>query len=54
MSPDRYREVETGAARFRHAHGPHTLDMRNGRLLFDWYEERFSLLAGAGRVLNKL
>ncbi|HXG99001.1 MAG TPA: hypothetical protein VNI79_01125 [Sphingomicrobium sp.] len=54
LSPDIYRETEIGAAAFQHAKGPHTFNHNHNRLLFDWYEERFSLLAGVRRVLNRL
>ena len=49
-----YRETETGAASFDGVEGPHTLDMKAGTLLFDWYEQRFSALAGIRRLMNRL
>ena len=54
LTPDRYAEAEAGSASFDEVRGPHTLDMRDGELLFDWYDERLSLLAGARRLLNRL
>ena len=54
LSPDRYRETELGARSFDRVKGPHTLDVQGGTLLFDWYEEHFSLLAGVSRLMNRL
>ena len=54
LSPDDYRETEVGSASFDQVRGPHTLDVREGELLFDWYEERRSPLAGVRRLLNRL
>jgi hypothetical protein len=54
LTPDRYQEVEVGAASFDAVEGPHTLDMRPGELLFDWYEERLSPLAGVRRLMSRL
>lgn len=54
LTPDRYRETEIGARSFDRVKGPHTLDVHEGTLLFDWYEERFSPLAGIRRLMNRL
>ena len=54
LSPTEYEEDCAGEARFNRANGPHTLNRRGNMLLFDFYTERFSLLAGIRRVLNKL
>ena len=54
LTPAAYRETEAGAASFDGVEGPHTLDMRPGELLFDWYEERLSPLAGVRRLLNRI
>jgi hypothetical protein len=54
LSADRYRETEIGAASFDQVKGPHTLDHRDGTLLFDWYRECFSPLAGVRRLMNRL
>ena len=45
-----YEESLVGQIRFDHVKGPHTLDWKDGQLLFDWYEERFSLFAGLRRL----
>jgi hypothetical protein len=49
-----YHEVEAGEAAFSSARGPHTLNRRGETLLFDWYTERRSPLAGVRRVMNRL
>ena len=54
LTSDRYREAEIGARSFDHVRGPHTLAVQGSTLLFDWYEERFSLLAGIRRLMNRL
>ena len=54
LTPSRYRETELGQRSFGPPKGPHTLDFRDGMLLFDWYEERVSLLAGIRRLMNRL
>ena len=54
LTAERYREAEMGAASFDEAKGPHTVDVRRGELLFDWYEERGSPFAGVRRLLNRL
>jgi hypothetical protein len=54
LSPRRYSERELGTVRFAHCKGPHTLNWRNGELLFDWYEERFAPLAGLRRLRGRL
>ena len=54
LTSERYRETEIGARSFDRVRGPHTLDVHEGTLLFDWYEERFSLLAGIRRLMNRI
>lgn len=54
LTPERYREEEVGAAAFTAVKGPHTVDIQGGRLLFDWYQERFDPLAGVRRLLHRL
>ena len=54
LTSERYQEVEAGFASFDEVRGPHTLDIQEGELLFDWYEERRSPLAGLRRLLNRL
>jgi hypothetical protein len=58
MSPTEYREREAGQVRFEGVRGPHTIDVRNdapnGEVVFDWYCNRFSPLAGVRRLIGKL
>ena len=49
-----YRETRLGELRFDEVHGPHTLNFRDGSLVFDWYRNRFSLLAGFRRLQSRL
>lgn len=49
LSPDTYAEREVGELRFSDAKGPHTVDTRNGKVVLDFYVEKFSLLAGYRR-----
>lgn len=53
ISPSAYREEMTGSFRFDHRKGPHTLNFGQDRVVFDWYRERFSLLAGVRRFKGR-
>jgi hypothetical protein len=54
IGPLRYRETLARTIRFDEVHGPHTLNFRGGTALFDWYRDRFSLLAGVRRLRGRL
>lgn len=54
LTPLTYREEQVGEISFARARGPHTLSYRNGKLLFDWYTERLSPMAGVRRLLGRL
>lgn len=54
LSPRRYEEELVGRLAFSHASGPHTLNIASKLMVFDWYRDRFSLLAGVRRALGKL
>ncbi len=54
LSKRTYREAEAGEAAFTSVRGPHTLGVRGDRLLFDWYVERRTPLAGVRRILARL
>ncbi len=54
LSADDYRETRLGELRFDEVHGPHTLNFRAGSMVFDWYRNRFSLLAGLRRLQSLL
>ena len=50
LTPDTYRERLIGRIGFTDRKGPHTLNVRDGELVFDWYVERFSPLAAFRRL----
>ena len=50
LSPGTYSERKTGHIRFTDRRGPHTLNLRGDRVVFDWYHDRFSPLAGFRRL----
>jgi hypothetical protein len=52
LSPEEYAERPLGNLRFKDRRGPHTLNFNGDELLFDWYRERFTLLAGVRRLLS--
>jgi hypothetical protein len=54
LTPFDYSEEHAGEVAFSKANGPHTANFGNGRLLFDFYRERFSLFAGIRRVAHKI
>ena len=54
LSPERYSEKEVASLSLSRVHGPHTVNVRDGVLLFDWYVHRFALGAGLRRVLSRL
>lgn len=54
LSADRFRERQIGAIRFERHQGPHTLNWKDGELLFDWYDDRFAPLAGLRRLNARL
>lgn len=49
-----YEEREIGQIRFLDASGPHTVDVKNNRAVFDFYQNKFSLLAGYRRMVARL
>jgi hypothetical protein len=54
LSPTEYAESPVEELRFSHCRGPHTLNMTADGLLFDFYEDRFDLLAGVRRLKGRL
>lgn len=54
IDPDLYEEREIGRMRFSDASGPHTVDIRNGRAVLDFYMDRFSFLAGYRRFAARI
>jgi hypothetical protein len=53
LSPTEYREELAGEACFKKVRGPHTVNRRGERLLFDYYTEGFSPFAGIRRLLGR-
>ena len=49
LRPDAYSERVIGRVRFSDRRGPHTVNVRGNRIVFDWYHDRFSPLAGVRR-----
>ena len=50
LTPEAYEERPLGSIRFADRRGPHTLNFARGRVLFDWYLDCFSPLAGLRRL----
>ena len=53
IDPLRYKEEWIRDFRFEHCKGPHTLNLKNGRAAFDFYDEGFSLFAGIRRIRER-
>ena len=54
LTPDTYRERRLGSLRFNDRRGPHTLNVRGGEMVFDWYVDRVSPLASFRRLAARL
>ena len=54
LSPAEYRETQVDELHFTHCRGPHTLNRSTDGVLFDFYEDRFDLLAGLRRLRGRL
>lgn len=54
LTSESYCEVPAGAVRFSGIKGPHTLNFREGRAVFDWYRDRATPLAGLRRLRGRL
>jgi hypothetical protein len=54
LTPEDYRERPVSELRFEDVRGPHTLNVRDNMLLFDFYDERFSPLAAIRRLRGRL
>ena len=54
LTPDAYRESKIGEIRFRDRIGPHTLNVRDGELVFDWYRHGLDPLVGVRRLLGRI
>jgi hypothetical protein len=53
ISPVEYRETKVGEVRLAGCCGPHTLNFRDGDVVFDYYSNRFSPLAGIRRFRSR-
>lgn len=54
LSERDYSETPIGEIRLPDRKGPHTLNFDNGRMVFDWYRDCFSPLAGVRRFQARL
>lgn len=54
LTPDSYRERKIGSIRFRDRVGPHTLNVKDGEIVFDWYRHGFDPLVGLRRLLSRM
>lgn len=54
LNEQSYREEIFDTLRFNSVRGPHTLNAQDGQFLFDFYEERFTPLAGVERLRSRL
>jgi hypothetical protein len=50
LGREEYQETECARLRFADVKGPHTLNFRDGRVLFDFYEDAVTPLAGLRRL----
>jgi hypothetical protein len=50
LSPMTYSEEQCASLKFSACRGPHTLNIRGNMALFDFYDDRISLLAGLRRL----
>jgi hypothetical protein len=54
MTPQVYRERMIGPIRFRDRIGPHTLNVRESELVFDWYRHEYDPLVALRRLLSRM
>lgn len=54
LSEHSFREHALGSLRFSDRKGPHTINFRDGEIVFDWYRDRLAPLAGVRRVAGRL
>lgn len=54
LSPDGFQESFVDELRFSDCHGPHTFNLTGHSILFDYYQERFSVTAGLRRLRSRL
>lgn len=54
LTSEEYRERPLGTLKFADRRGPHTLNIRGGEMVFDWYHERIAPMAGVRRAAARL
>jgi len=54
LSESGYREQLCTDLRFTSTRGPHTLNLQEGQIVFDFYQNRFSAFAGIRRLRSRL
>lgn len=54
LSARSYRERPRGTLKFHDRKGPHTINFRDGEIVFDWYRDRLAPLAGMRRLAGRL
>jgi hypothetical protein len=54
LGPETYSERRIAGIRFSDRIGPHTLNVRDGELVFDWYRHEFDPLVALRRLLSRL
>lgn len=54
LTPESYCERRVAEIRFTDRKGPHTLNLRGDEIVFDWYRDRVSPLAGFRRLRSAL
>jgi hypothetical protein len=53
LTPDSYTERPLGRIGFSDRKGPHILNTNGNEIVFDWYRDRLSLLAGFRRLAGR-
>ncbi|MGU1833025.1 glucosamine inositolphosphorylceramide transferase family protein [Pseudomonas aeruginosa] len=54
LDPEHYSEKRVANLAFQDARGPHTIDIHGQTMILDFYQDRFSLLAGYRRLVARL
>jgi hypothetical protein len=54
LTPQAYRERMIGPIRFGDRIGPHTLNVKEGELVFDWYRHEYDPLVALRRLLSRM
>ncbi|MBJ6545933.1 hypothetical protein JGT76_25695, partial [Enterobacter hormaechei] len=54
LDPEHYSEKRVANLAFQDARRPHTIDIHGQTMILDFYQDRFSLLAGYRRLVARL